>query len=203
MILASASCCVNEKFALASGVITSYNGARMGQTDILTLLDDARHKTWSDQAIVQRAIEMARALWAPTLNRLTAEERVFLSAMERLVADASCRRFVADMREHVLRSETPTEQLKQLIADHGGVPTFFSSMGRLRIKAATMAPRSMQATALAEVRRVFRATFGELALPTHINKLTRRVETLAKEGISLSLHPLSPEIPSGREAAAL
>ena len=176
----------------------------MGQTDILTLLDEARRKNWSDQAIVQRAIEMARALWAPTLNRLSAEERVFLSAMGRLVGDAACRRFVADMSEHVLRADAPqgAEQLKRMIAEHGGVPTFFSSMGRLRLKAATMAPRGMQAAALAEVRRVFRSTFGELVLPTHIGKLTRRVESFAKEGITLSLHPLTPEITSGRDSAA-
>lgn len=195
---------VNAKFALASREHTSYNGKRMGQIDIHTLLDDARKKSWSDQAIVQRAIEMARALWAPTLNRLSAEERLFLSAMGRLVADESCRSFVSELCEHVLRADAPqaTEQLKRLLAEHGGVPTFFSSMGRLRLKAAAMAPRSMQNAALAEVRRVFRATFGELVLPTHIGKLTRRVESFAKEGISLALHPLSPEIASGREAAA-
>ena len=175
----------------------------MGQINTLTLLEEARSKGWSDQAIVQKAIEMARALWAPTLNRLNAEERVFLSALGRLVEDAPSRRFVETLCEQVLRDAAPrpTEALKQLLAEHGGVPTFFSSMGRLRIKAAAMAPRGMQAAALAEVRRVFHATFGELTLPTHIGKVTRRAESLAKEGISLCLHPLSPEVASGHKAA--
>ena len=147
---------------------------------------------------------MARALWVPTLSKLNAEERVFLSAMGRLVADEASRRFVAELGEKVLSADAPdaTDELKRLLTEHGGVPTFFSSMGRLRIKAAAMAPRSMQGAALAEVRRVFRATFGELVLPTHIGRLTRRVESFAKEGITLALHPLSPEIASGREAAA-
>lgn len=176
----------------------------MGQTDILTLLNEARSKGWSDQALVQRAIEMARTLCTPTLNRLSAEERVFLSAISRLVADAPSRQFVENLCEQVLRDGAPNaaESLKQLLTEHGGVPTFFSSMGRLRIKAAAMAPRGMQAAALAEVKRVFRTTFGEIALPTHISKIARRAEAFAKEGITLSLHPLSPEIVTGPKAAA-
>lgn len=165
----------------------------MGQSDIRTYVSEARERALSDQALVQRAIDMARAMYVPTLNKLHSEERAFLSAVGRLVADEPSRLFVEKLCGRVFREgEHAAECLKDLLAEHGGVPTFFSSMGRLRIKAAAMAPRGMQSTAIAEVKRVFRSTFGELALPTQVTKVARKVETFAKEGISLALHPLSP-----------
>ena len=166
----------------------------MGQSDIRTFVSEARERALSDQALVQRAIDMARAMYVPTLNRLHSEERAFLSAVGRLVADESSRRFVEKLCALVFHEhEQSAERLKALLAEHGGVPTFFSSMGRLRIKAAAMAPRGMQSTAIAEVKRVFRATFGELTLPTQVSKVARKVEAFAKEGVSLALHPLSPD----------
>lgn len=174
----------------------------MGETDIRTFLKEARDKAWGDQTLVQRAADMARVMHAPTLNRLRAEERTFLAAISRLVADASSRRFVEDLCSRVFRrSESEAaENLRQMLREHGGVPTFFSSMARLRLKAAAMAPRSVQGAALSEVKRVFRATFGEFVLPTNVGKVTRRAEGLAKEGMRLALHPLSPAV-FGRKSA--
>lgn len=168
----------------------------MGETEIRTLLDEARNKGWSDQTLVQRAMDMARVVNVAALKFLRSEERTFLSAMSRLVQDAGERRFVQEMCDGVLtgEGEAAVGELRRLVAQHGGVPTFFNSMGRLRIKAAEMAPRGMQSAAVAEVKRVFRSTFGELVLPTQVNKISRRAETFQKEGIRLILSPLSPAV---------
>ncbi len=167
----------------------------MGETEIRTLLSDARTKGWADQALVQRSIEMAREVHAASLARMHAEERTFVSAMKRLAADAESRQFMRELCKMVLHEAgDTTEELKVLLGRHGGPPTFISSMGRLRIKAAAMAPRSMQGAAMAEVKRVFRATFGELVLPTHMGKVSRRAESLRKEGMRAVLQPLSPRV---------
>ena len=160
----------------------------MGETEIRTLLDDARNKGWSDQTLVQRAMDMARVVNVAALKFLRSEERIFLSAMSRLVQDAGERRFVQEMCDGVLtgEGEAAVAELRRLVAQHGGVPTFFSSMGRLRIKAAEMAPRGMQSAAVAEVKRVFRSTFGELVLPTQVNKISRRAETFQKGDLNKS-----------------
>ncbi len=64
----------------------------------------------------------------------------------------------------------------------------------MRLRAAAMAAGSMQATAMAEVRRIFRSTFGELSMPTQVDKVNRRVRDFGKDGITLALNPLSPEV---------
>lgn len=171
----------------------------MGEKEIRTYLNEAREKKTSEQALVQRSIEMARELGAAALNRLKTEERTFLAAMSRLVVDEASRRFVRDFCDDVLADEANgAENLRRLLSAHGGVPTFFSSMGRLRMKAAAMASRSMQQAAVAEVQRVFRSTFGEHVLPPA--KAGRRADALAKEGVQLMLQPLYPHV-FGRNAA--
>ena len=167
----------------------------MGETEMRTLIDDARSKGWADQTLVQRATELAREVYAAALSRMRAEERAFHAAAKKLAVDEESRRFVRRLCEVVLHpAEDSGEQLKGMIAEHGGVPTFFSSMARLRIRAAVMAPRSMQGTALGELKRVFRSTVGELVLPTHMSKVSRRAEALAREKMRLVLRPLSPRV---------
>lgn len=169
--------------------------ADMGETEIRTLLDDARSKGWADQTLVQRSIELAREVYAASLSRIRAEERTFISAAKRLAVDEESRRFVRHLCEAVLHpTDDSIDAVKDLIAGHGGVPTFFNSMARLRIKAAAMAPRGMQSTAMGEIKRVFRSTFGELVLSTHMGKVSRRAASLAKEKMRLVLRPLSPRV---------
>ena len=167
----------------------------MGETEIRTLLNDARSKGWADQTLVQRSIEMAREVYASSLNRMRAEERGFVSAMRRLSTDAQSRQLMREVCKIVLHGASDSaEELKSLLSRYGGAPTFFRSMGRLRIKAAVMAPRSMQGAAMAEVKRVFRSTFGELVLSTHMGKVSRRAESLRKEGMRVVLQPLTPRV---------
>ena len=173
----------------------------MGEKDIHTLLNDAREKSWSDQALVQRAVDMARELSAPTLNRLNSEERSFLAALSRLVTDEPSRRFAEQLCEYALRdSAHAAERLRHMLDELGGIPTFFSSMARLRLKAVAMASRGMQGAALGEMKRIFRATFGEPVLPAVANKISRRADALSKEGLRLILTPLEPEV-FGEQAA--
>ncbi len=167
----------------------------MGETEIRTLLNDARSKAWADQTLVQRSIELAREVYAASLSRMRAEEHTFISAAKRLAMDEESRLFVRRLCQAVLHpADDSVEDVKSLIAEHGGVPTFFSSMARLRIKAAAMAPRGMQNAAMGEIKRVFRSTFGELVLPTHMGKVSRRTEALGKEKMRLVLRPLSPRV---------
>lgn len=167
----------------------------MGETEIRTLLSDARSKGWADQTLVQRSTELAREVYAASLGRMRAEERTFISAAKRLALDEESRHFVRHLCEAVLHpTGNSIDEVKDMIANHGGVPTFFSSMARLRIKAAVMAPRGMQNAAMGEVKRVFRSTFGELVLSTHMGKVSRRAGALAKEKMRLILRPLSPRV---------
>lgn len=167
----------------------------MGEKELRTYLSEAREKTRSEQSLVQGSVAMARELNAPALSRLHAEERSFLAALSRLVADASSRRFVEDLCEYVFRNAVdPADQLRRLLTEFGGVPTFFSTMGRLRIKAATMASRGMPQAFVMEVLRVFRSTFGEHVLPASVSKVSRRAEALAKDGVRLLLRPLAPPV---------
>lgn len=173
----------------------------MGEKDIHTLLDDVRAKSWSGQALVQRAVEMARNLGAPALNKLNSEERNFLAALSRLVVDEPSRRFARQLCEYALRdSEHAAERLRQMLAELGGIPTFFSSMARLRLKAVAMASRGMQGTALGEMKRVFRSTFGEAVLSATPSKISRRADSLGKDNIKLILNPLEPDV-FGEQAA--
>lgn len=167
----------------------------MGEKEIRIQLRELAGKKLSDQALVQRSIDLARAMGPLVLGRLHAEERAFLSALSRLVTDAPSRRFAEEFCERVLREgEQPAELLRRLLAESGGVPTFFSSMGRLRIKAAMMATRHAQQAVPAEVQRVFRATFGEHLLPLQPARLNRRAEAMSKEGVRLLFQPLFPHV---------
>ena len=95
---------------------------------------------------------------------------------------------------HITDPAEQAENLKKLLARHGGVPPIFSAVSKLRFKAAALAARSMQSAAIAEVQRIFRSTFGELTLPPLADKVARRVKDCSKEGIALALNPLVPEV---------
>ncbi len=169
----------------------------MGENDIRSYLSDARDKGWSEQVLAQKAAAMAKALHTAALGRARSEERNLLSALSRLVGrkeeqdfmEALCRQILSDSR-----ADRAMENLRQLIASHGGVPTFFSSAGRLRIKAALMAPRGMQEAALREVKRVFRATMGDLAVVAGEDKPGHRSAVLKKSGLRLMLQPLQVSV---------
>ncbi len=169
----------------------------MGDSDISAQLAEAKKRKWDDRTLAQRAADMAPELLLRSLKALKSDERTLLAALARLAEDGRNRHFVHELCAQVFHAPdtaTQAQKLKQLLADFGGVPTIFSTVGRLRLRAAAMAAGSMQNTAMAEVRRIFRSTFGELALPTQVDKVNRRVRDCGKEGVTLALNPLSPEV---------
>lgn len=176
----------------------------MGDFDIKAQLQEAKQRKWDDRTLAQRAADMAQDLLAEGLRCLHSDERTLLSALSRLVADEKNRDFLAKLCSRVLHtpdSQQQADNLRSLLHEFGGVPTFFSAMGRLRFKAATMAARSLQGTAMGEVRRIFHATFGELCLMGSKEKVERRIREAGKEGLDLALQPLTPTV-FGRKGAA-
>ncbi len=171
--------------------------ALMGDVDISARLTEARKRKWDDRTLAQRAADMAQELLLLSLKSLRSDERTLLSALTRLAADPRNRLFVQELCTQVFRAPGPAAQagqLKSLLAAHGGIPTLFSTVGRLRLRAAAMAAGSMQGAAMAEVRRIFRSTFGELSLPTQVEKVNRRVRDFGKDKLTLALNPLAPEV---------
>ncbi len=169
----------------------------MGDVDISARLTEARKRKWDDRSLAQRAADMAEELLLLSLKSLRSDERTLLAALSRLAADERNRHFVRELCTRVFRAPEPAVQaaaLKKLLTEHGGIPTIFSTVGRLRLRAAAMAAGSMEGAAMAEVRRIFRSTFGELSLPTQVEKINRRVRELGKDRMTLSLNPLSPEV---------
>ncbi len=178
-------------------------GALMGDVDISARLAEAGKRKWDDRTLAQRAADLATELLMLSIKNLHSDERTLLSALSRLATDQRNRRFVHDLCGQVFRAPDPATQaacLKKLLADFGGIPTLFSTVGRLRLRAAAMAAGSMQGAAMAEVRRIFRATFGELSLPTQVEKVNRRVRDLGKDKLTLALNPLSPEVFGNKSA---
>lgn len=177
--------------------------ARMGDLDIKAELAEAKKRKWDDRTLVQRAAELAQDLLPVTQKNLRSDERTLLSALSRMVADEKNRIFVRDLSARVFHAATPDEQtanLRHLITEHGGVPAIFSTLGKLRFKAATMASHSMQGAAIAEVQRVFRSTFGELTLPTQVDKINKRVKECSKDKLQMVLNPLVPEVFGNKSA---
>ncbi len=172
-------------------------GAHMGDVDISAHLTEARKRKWDDRSLAQRAADMAQELLLLSLKSLRSDERTLLAALSRLAADADNRHFVHELCTQVFRAPEPATQaarLKKLLTGHGGIPTIFSTVGRLRLRAAAMAAGSMESAAMAEVRRIFRSTFGELCLPTQVEKVNRRVRDFGKDKLTFALNPLSPEV---------
>lgn len=175
----------------------------MGEVDISAQLREAKTRKWDDRTLAQRAADMAQELLAGSLRLLRSDERTLLSALSRLVADDKNRRFLRELCTQVFHApdeSAQAEQLRRLLTEFGGVPTFFSTVGRLRLKAAAVASRSMQGTAMGEVQRVFRSTFGELTLPTQMDKVGKRVRECVKDGLTLALHPLAPIVYGAKSA---
>ncbi len=174
----------------------------MGESDISAAVQEAKNRKWDDRTLAQRAADLAQDIQSSSIRCLHSEERNLLATLSRLAGDEKNREFLRNFCALVLHAPATrqADNLRSLIAHFGGVPTFFNSMGRLRLKAASVAARSMQGTAMAEVRRVFRSTFGELILPTNREKATRKLQELSKDGIATALHPLSPAV-FGKEGA--
>ena len=169
----------------------------MAELDIQAQLAEAKKRKWDDRTLAQRAADMAQELLLTSLKAMRSDERTLVSALSRLATDKKNLRFVQELCSGVFHVTDPAEQvenLRRLLAEHGGVPAIFSTMGKLRFKAATMAARSMQGAAIAEVQRIFRSTFGELTLPTLADKVAKRVKEVAKDGMTLALNPLVPQV---------
>ncbi|MBR5330706.1 MAG: proline dehydrogenase family protein [Akkermansia sp.] len=169
----------------------------MAELDIQAQLAEAKKRKWDDRTLAQRAAELAQELLLASLKGIRSDERTLISALSRLVTDPKNLSFVRQLCSSVFHAADPAEQaenLRRLLAEHGGVPAIFSTVGKLRFKAAVMTARSMPGTAIAEVQRIFRTTFGELTLPTLADKVARRAKECAKDGLSLALNPLVPQV---------
>ena len=169
----------------------------MAELDIQAQLAEAKKRKWDDRTLAQRSADMAQELLLASLKAIRSDERTLISALARLAADKKNLRFVQELCGSVFHVTDPAEQvenLRRLLNEYGGVPAIFSTMGKLRFKAAVMASRSMQGAAIAEVQRIFRSTFGELTLPTLADKVARRVKEVAKDGLILALNPLVPQV---------
>lgn len=169
----------------------------MGDLDIKAQLAEAKSRKWDDRTLAQRSTELAQELLTVSQKNMRSDERTLLSALGRMTGEEKNRRFVQELCDRVLHVSGPAEQvahLRQLLTEHGGVPPIFSTIGKMRFKTAVMAAGTMQATAIAEVQRVFRSTFAGLTLPTQVDKLSRRVRDAAKEGATLMLNPLVPRV---------
>lgn len=163
----------------------------MGNFNIQALLREAKDRKWDDRTLAQKSADLAEALRDESVRKLNSNERALLSALSRLAADENNRRFLYTLCNSVLKGSSEEQQcstLKKLLADFGGVPTFFSTMSRLRFKAAA------RFGGLGEVRNIFRSTFGEIALPTQMDKVDKRVREFAKDKLTLALAPLSPVV---------
>lgn len=177
--------------------------AYMAAGTISSEMDEARKRKMDDRTLAQHAADMASELQATALKSLTSDERTLLAALSRLVSEKRNRLFIRALCSRVFHSSdltTQSAQLRQLIAQFDGVPNLFSTMGKLRLKAAAMAAGSMQAAAMREVRRVFRSTFGELTLPPELDKINRKVKALIKDGLVPVINPLGPDV-YGRKSA--
>ena len=175
----------------------------MAELDIQAQIAEAKKRKWDDRTLAQRAADMAQELLQASLKAIRSDERTLISALARLATDKKNLRFIQELCGSVFRVTDTAEQaenLRRLLAGHGGVPAIFSTMGKLRFKAAAMAARSMQGAAIAEVQRIFRSTFGELTLPTLADKVAKRVRESGKDGLHLALNPLVPEV-YGRKSA--
>ncbi|MEE1265063.1 MAG: proline dehydrogenase family protein, partial [Akkermansia sp.] len=169
----------------------------MAELDIQAQLAEAKKRKWDDRTLAQRAAELAQELLLASLKGIRSDERTLLSALSRLVSDQKNLSFVRQLCSSVFHTADPAEQaenLRRLLAEHGGVPALFSTVGKLRFKAAVMTARSMPGTAIAEVQRIFRSTFGELTLPTLADKVARRAKECARDGLRLALNPLVPQV---------
>ena len=169
----------------------------MAELDIQAQLAEAKKRKWDDRTLAQRAADMAQELLLASLKAIRSDERTLISALSRLAADKKNLQFVQELCGSVFHVTDPHEQsenLRRILATHGGVPAIFSTVGKLRFKAAAMASRSMQGAAIAEVQRIFRSTFGELTLPTLADKVAKRVKEVAKDGLTLALNPLVPQV---------
>ena len=169
----------------------------MGELDLKSRLADAKRQKWDDRTLAQQAAELAQELLNAARGELKSDERTLLAALQRLSTEDSYRRFIRQLGESVFRcgdAAASAENLRALLAEHGGVPPIFSTLGKLRLKAAAVAARSAQQTAVAEARRVFRSTFSQLTLPTQVERLNRSVRDFAKDGLTPLLNPLVPQV---------
>ncbi len=169
----------------------------MGDVDISARLAEAKKRKWDDRTLAQRAADLAQELLPLAIKALRSDENTLLAALSRLATDKANRHFVQELCTHVLRAPSAaaqSSQFRKLLAAHGGIPTLFSSVGRLRLRAASLAASSLEGAAMAEVRRVFRSTFGALLLPLPPEKISRRVREFHKDKLALAINPLSPEV---------
>ncbi len=175
----------------------------MGALDITAQLANAKKRKPDDRTLVQQAATLAQELLQATQKELRSDERSLLSALHRMATEPKSCEFIRQLCTRVLHLSDAAEQsanLRHIITAHGGIPGVFSTMGKLRLKAASMASHGMQAASIAEVHRIFRSTFGGLSLPTQLDKITKRVKDCTKDKLLLALNPLTPIVFGNKSA---
>ena len=120
----------------------------MGESDISAKVQEAASKKWDDRTLAQRAADLAQDVHTEALRRLKSDERTLLAALSRLATDEKNRDFLRRFCAEVLHApqHLQADNLRTLIAQYGGVPTIFSTMARIRFRAATMAATSIGRT---------------------------------------------------------
>lgn len=175
----------------------------MGLLDITAKLADAKKRKPDDRTLAQQAATLAQELLTNAQKEMRSDERTLLAALHRMVTDAKNCHFVQQLCSRVLNLSDPIEQsanLRSIVADFNGIPNIFSTLGKIRFKAAAMAPRGMQTAAITEVQRIFRSTFGGLALNTQDAKSSKRIRDYIKNSIHPVLMPLTPEVFGNKSA---
>lgn len=175
----------------------------MGLLDIKAKLADAKKRKPDDRTLAQQAATLAQELLLAGQKEMRSDERTLLSALHRMVTEEKNCIFVRELCSRVLQLSDISEQannLRSIIAEYGGIPSIFSALGKIRFKAAAMAALSMQSTAIAEVRRIFRSTFGGLTLPTQVEKINKKVRECVRDNIQTVLTPLTPEVFGSKSA---
>ena len=107
----------------------------MAELDIQAQLAEAKKRKWDDRTLAQRSADMAQELLVASLKAIRSDERTLISALSRLATDKKNLHFVQQLCGSVFHVTDPDEQvenLRRLLAEHGGVPSIFSTVGKLQ-----------------------------------------------------------------------
>lgn len=170
----------------------------MGNFNISAVLKKAGERQWDDRTLVQESTELAENLLNDSARKISSDERSLLSALEKVAADAKNKEFLLTLCNRVLHSNTPQQQsdnLKKLLADFGGIPTFFSGIARLRFRAASALSLNKEKNGIVhEVHHLIRSTFKDLTLAPSLEKADKKAREWAKDKVALAVSPLSPTV---------
>lgn len=174
----------------------------MKNSDIDSLLQEARGANWNDETLANKAVVLADKILALGNEEMYRSERVQAEQLARMMDDPAGKAFTLSLADRVFRptnTKRSAEQFRHLVESYG-VPEYLSGFDKLSLKLGATFSGPFPGIVMPAITSELRRQSNKVILPSESNKLNPHLKRRRKEGIRMNINQLGEAILGENEA---